>query len=208
MTRAVPLIATAILSFVASAEGQLSVSGKVGYLDRRLSDRGIVERQAGAVGGGVVTLVSGRVAVSITASGGRLSAQTRDTPDVDYGGITGEVFVAPTKWLALYGGARLSAYVSSLGTQRWILPRVGAELRAPFASIPGKVFLRVAALVGTTTNGPTSASGGAIIGGGLAVGRGKFRFFADYQLERLNFTTGDAREEQWGEVSAGVRVIL
>ena len=42
--------------------------------------------------------------------------------------------------------------------------------------------------------------------GGLVVGRGRFRFLVEYELERLTFDVAAAREEQRGEIRTGLRV--
>ena len=206
MKRKLVVLSLTIFSTAVATEGQVSIGGSVGYLDRRLSVLDAVEHQAGVVGGADVVLGLNVVRVSLSAGGGKLSSKTTGTPDVDYSRLSGELAFAPAPWFSIYGGVNISAFVSAIGSQRWILPRIGAELRPAFASIPAEVYLRAAALVGASTNSPTGSSGGLTFRGGLVVGRGRLRFFADYNFERLNFDAAAAREEQRGEVKAGLRV--
>lgn len=200
------VVSLTIMCMAVSTEGQVSLGGSVGYLDRRLSLSGAVEHQAGLVGGADVVLGLSVARVSLSVGGGKLSSKTADTPDVDYGRLYGELAIAPTPWFAIYGGAGISAFVSAIGSQRWILPRIGAELRPAFVSIPAEVYLRGAALLGASTNSPTGSSGGLAFQGGLLAGRGRLRFFVDYEFERLNFDASAAREEQRGEVRTGLRI--
>lgn len=204
--RKLVLLCLTIASTAVATEGQIGVGGSVGSLDRRLSSTGAVEHQAGTVARADVVLSLNVVRVSLSAGGGKLSAKTTDTPDVDYGRFSGELALAPAPWFAFFGGASVSAFVSAIGSQRWVLPRFGAELRPEFANIPATPYLRAAALLGASTNSPTGSSGGLAFQGGLVVGRGRIQFSIDYELERLSFDVAEAREEQRGEIRAGLRV--
>ena len=206
--RKLVVLSLTIMCLAVPAEGQVSLGGTVGYLDRRLTVRDAVEHQAGVVVGADVILGLNVVRVSLGASGGKLSPKTTDTPEVDYGRLSGEVEIAPAPWFALFGGANISAFVSALGSQRWILPRIGAALHPEFTSIPADVYLRAAALIGASTNSPTGSSGGMAFQGGLVVGRGRVQFLVNYEFERLNFDAAAARDEQRGEVKAGLRFHL
>jgi hypothetical protein len=198
------LIAVSV-AFVTAAQAQVSLGGSLGYLDRRLTVLGAVEHQAGMVGGVEVVLSANVLRLSLSGGGGKLSAKTAVTPEVDYGRAAGEIAVVPVPWFALCGGVGMSAFVSDIGTQRWILPRIGAEVRPAFASIPAEAYARGAVIVGATTNSPVSSSGGLSLQGGLLVSLGRLQVFVDYQLERLNFDAGDRREEQRGEIASGFR---
>ena len=188
-----------------SAHAQIAVGARAGYLDRKLTVQSNVEHQAGMVGGLDIALRAAVVRLSVHGGGGKLSAQSTTTPDVDYGRLEGNLFIAPVPWLGFGGGVNVSAFVSDLGPQRWILPRVGAELRPAFAGIPAEAYVRGLLIVGATTNSPIAPSGGLAVGGGLAIDVAKLQIFLDYQLERLNFDAGLGREEQRGEIAAGAR---
>ncbi len=206
MKRTLVILCLTVFCTGVAAEGQVSIGGSVGYLDRRLSVSDAVEHQAGVVGAVDVVLGLKVVRVSLGAGGGKLSSKTTNTPDVDYGQLSAELAIEASPWFAIYGGAGISAFVSAIGSQRWILPRIGAELHPAFASFPAEPYLRVAALLGASTNSPTGSSGGLAFQGGLVVGRDRFRFLVEYELERLNFDLVAAREEQRGEIRTGLRV--
>lgn len=205
MTRLAPLVAFLLLSGTAKAAGQLAIEARVGYLDRRLADNGVVERQAGVVAGGALGLATARLHLMIGADGGALAAQTANTPDVDVGRATlGVAFVA-APWVRLRADLHGVVFVSEAGSQRWILPRFGVELRARFTSLPGAAYFAGAATLDPSTNGPR-AKGGVGVRAGVEGGTPVVRGFVQYQIDRLSFRQGTGREEQWGEVVAGLRL--
>jgi len=187
-----------------AAQVTLQVGGT--YLDRRLADGAAVERQAGMLAGGGIRIALKSVAFTVSGNAGTLTAKTARTPDADYARLGAELSAALAPWFAASVGIAASVYVTPVGAQRWILPRVGAELRLPFASIPGTAYLAGAALVGPTSNALVPARGGTDIRAGVSGGPSRVSVFAEYHLERLRFETGVAREEQRGEVTAGLRI--
>ena len=204
--RSLHIVVMAAVLSVATAHAQISVGGSVGYLDRRLSVQGAVEHQAGMVAGADIEFHSKVMRLSVSGGGGNLAAQTAVTPDVEYGRLSGDLAVVPTPWFALSGGVSVAAFVSDIGAQRWVLPRLGAELRPTFSSIPAEAYTRGAIIIGATTNSPVEPSGGLSAKGGLLVGGGRFQFFIDYQIERLNFESSTGRQEQRGEIGTGLLV--
>ena len=203
MHRALPALAM-LLGTVSLAEAQVAVHGRLGFLDRRLAESGVVERQSGLVGGGGLTLSLSRVRVTVVGIGGKLSAKTAATPDVDYARLDADVSVLVVPWLAVTGGLKTSVYVSSAGAQRWILPRVGAELRVPFNHLSAHAYIAGSALVGASTNSVTAPGTSMQLRTGVRGGPRRFQFFAEYELQRLNFATG--RQEQSGALWVGVGV--
>jgi hypothetical protein len=103
-------------------------------------------------------------------------------------------------------GVVTSVFVTSLGAQRWILPRLGLEVRAPFTSIPATAYFAGAALLGPSSNVLTQPRRGLAMRAGVAGPTAPVAAFLEYHLERLTFEPGAAREEQRGEVRAGVRI--
>lgn len=211
--RPVALAVAATVLLAAPARAQLTVSGAVGVLDRRLSESGTIERQDGLVGGAGVALTRGPMGLAVAFVGGKLMAKTGNTPDADYGRIAAAVTVRTTPWLVFEAGVSASVFASPLGSQRWILPRVGVSIEVPLASVPARLHFAAAAIVGASTNGQAAASGGLAARAGVVGGRGTVCFLAEYELERLTFSNaglqgGAGREEQRGEVRAGLVVRL
>ena len=102
------------------------------------------------------------------------------------------------------GGVRLMGYRSPAGFQRWVFPRVGAELTVPFSGIAGQVYASGTTLVAGTSNTVLVPDTGVHVRAGVTGGGSRLSFFAEYHLERLRFDVG--RQEQWGEVSFGLRI--
>lgn len=190
----------------AAAAGQLTIGGRAGYLDRRLSQAGAIEHQAGIVGGITAGLQIRTVSLSLEAEGATLAAQRTGTPDADYARLAAGIALAPSPWVALEAGVSAAVYVSDLGSQRWVLPQVGLEFRAPFRSLPGHAYLGGHAIVGPTTNAQVTPGPGLAVRGGVTVQAGPVALVAEYRLERLSFAEASARQEQSGAVLGGVRV--
>jgi hypothetical protein len=203
VTRAFWLAVLGLVVARGSVEAQLSLSAELGYLDRRLVQGGVVERQTGVLAGGGVAFAAGRFGVEVAALGGTLSPKGSGATDADYARLSGLVALGVTQWLALVGGVEASVFASPLGSQRWVLPRVGGELRGPLAGLPAQVHIAASALVGGSTNAPEPLKSGAVVRAGVTGGR-RFQIYARYQLERLNFG-GAARNEQHGIVTVGAR---
>jgi hypothetical protein len=202
------LAVIALLSMVPTLAAQVTFSAYVGHLERRLSDGAALEHQRGVIVGGSATMEVKRVAFQLTGAGGKLTAQTAGTPDVDYARVVGQLRVSPVPWLVLSSGTSVAAYVSPAGTQRWVLPQLGAELRIPFNNIPASAYAGGSAILAGSTNGPAGLSGGMILRTGATVGVGQFRAFVAYELERLNFDPVALRQEQRSERAAGLRLRL
>ncbi|HWP38341.1 MAG TPA: hypothetical protein VNL18_12390 [Gemmatimonadales bacterium] len=201
-------LALALLPLIAvrPVAAQVTLQANAGFLDRRLSDGGAVEQQAGFIAGGGIALGMGRVAFSLSAVGGKLRAPTdRLTEDADYTRIAGELTVPLAPPVALSAGVVGSVFVTRVGAQRWITPRVSLELRAPFTSIPATAYFAGSAIVGPSTNAAASPKGGMAIRAGVA-GRPPVALFVEYQLERLAFEGIAPRQEQRGEVLVGIRI--
>lgn len=196
-----------IIGGATSAAAQLTLEAKAGYLDRRLADAGIVEHQSGVIAGGAVGFAAPGISIMIGADAGKLAGRTRDTPDVDFGRVTigAVVATAAAPWIRLRADIAAAVYVSPAGAQRWILPRLGLEVRAPFASIPGAVYFAGAATLGASSNGPP-ASGGLTVRAGVEAGPPRVKAFGQYQLDRLSFSAAAQRQEQWGEIAVGLRI--
>lgn len=206
MTRVTLLAAIALSGLPAVTRAQLTLDARAGHFDRRLSDQGAVERQSGLIAGGSVGLATRVVIISLGAAGGKLSAQSPATPDTDYGRLTADAAVVVAPWMRLHAEMAASVFVSEAGAQRWILPRVGLEIRAPFASIPVTAHLTGSASLGASTNAATRTKGGIGIHGGVEAGTGTVAVVLQYQLQRVSFELGSGREEQWGEIAFGVRI--
>jgi hypothetical protein len=203
------LLAAALVFFpVSTGLAQIVLVGRAGLMDRRLSDGGVVEHQGGVVAGAGLTLRRGPIALELIVSGGNATAKTAGTPDVDFSGVVAEASLSLTSWASITAGAAGSVYVSPLGSQRWILPRLGARLDLPFAGFPGLVYVAGAAIVGGSTNAATGSSGGLTVRAGVQAGRGRAAFFGEYQLERLELPASSGRLEQRGEAVGGMRLRL
>ena len=197
-------VALAIVSLCsAPCAAQVAFFGQVSHLDRRLREQGRVERQAGVIGGGGVEFGVPILRLSVSAAGGTLAAESEQTPDLEYGRIEGNLRVG-VGWIGLVGGVRLIGYRSPAGFQRWVFPRVGAELAVPFSGIAGQVYASGTTLVAGTSNTVLVPDTGVHVRAGVTGGGSRLSFFAEYHLERLRFDAG--RQEQWGEVSFGLRI--
>ena len=197
---------TALMCGVTPAAAQVTFRANAGYLDRRLADGATVERQAGMIGGGALTFGANVVAITVSGLGGKLTAKVPSAEDADYARVTGDVTVALAEFLAASAGLAASVYVTPLGAQRWILPRLGLELRAPFRSIPATAYFAGAVLLSPKTNALSRARGGTDVRAGFATTPAPVGIFVEYHLERLKFAAAIGREEQRGEILAGFRV--
>jgi hypothetical protein len=195
-----------LLALTSLTHAQITVRGQIGSIDRRLSDGGAVERQAGIVAGGGVTYSLSRISITALALGGRLSAKTNATPDVDYARLETGAEISAASWLVLCGGAEISVFVSPGSAQRWFLPRVGLELRPPFSNLPAYAFVRGTAIVGASTNSATAPGTSAEFHAGLRGRWSRLQLFAEYELQRLGFAVD--REEQVGGVWFGAAISL
>ncbi|HXV87117.1 MAG TPA: hypothetical protein VD793_10475 [Gemmatimonadales bacterium] len=200
--------AVLFLAWPAPAAAQVVLQAGPGYVDRRLLDGAGVERQAGMMGAASIIAGGGAVAVTISGTGGKLTAKSPGTPDADFAGLTADLTLALAPWLAVLGGVGASVYVSPLGGQRWILPRLGVELRAPFASLPATAYFAGSALLGARTNADSPARGGVDVRAGFHTRPDPVGIYAEYHLERIRFAASSGRQEQRGEIRAGVRVAL
>jgi hypothetical protein len=196
----------AALLLPSAGAAQLSIGGRAGYLDRRLSQGGAIERQAGVLGGVTAGLQIRVVSLSLEAEGATLAAQSPGTPDADYARLAADLAVAPSPWVALEAGVSAAVYVSDLGSQRWVLPHVGLEFRAPFRNLPGYAYLGGHAIVGPTTNAQVTPGAGIAVRGGVAIHPGPVALVAEYRFERLSFEEPSTRQEQSGAVLGGVRI--
>jgi hypothetical protein len=203
-----PRLALGLLPLVlnGSLAAQVTVQLNGGYLDRRLADGAAIERQAGVVGGAGISVSPGGVAFSVAAVAGRLRASTERTEDAEYGRISGDVIIPFASWVAASAGVVASVFVTPIGAQRWILPRITLELSAPFTTIPVSAYFASSAFVGPSGNVANRPQGGMSIHAGVA-GRGSpLALFLEYHLERLTFETATGRKEQRGEIQAGLRL--
>jgi hypothetical protein len=204
MTRVLALVLASLL-VTRPATGQVMLQLNAGYLDRRLSEGAALEQQAGPVGGGGITIAAGPLAFSLAAAGGKLRAPSdRLTEDADYGRISGELTVPLAPAVSASAEVIASVFVTRIGAQRWIAPRLSLELRAPFTSIPAAAYLAGSAILGPTTNATTPPKGGLAIRAGVA-GHPPVAPFLEYRLERWSFADPTTRREQRGEIMAGLR---
>lgn len=200
-----PLTGLVLLAALARpAVGQVMLQAHAGLVDRRLSDQGGIERQQGLVVGGALGARVSRFQASVGLDGGRLRAKTGATPDTDYGCLTAEATIQPAPGIGFTAGVVVQAYGSPLGTQRWILPRVGLDLSLPFTGVPGRAYLSAFALLGPSGTGVVVPTGGAAVRAGAELGS-RAAVVVEYRLERLGFASGLARDEQRGEMFAGLR---
>ena len=206
MNRPAALPLVLLLCWATPATAQLTLRLNAGYLDRRLAEGAAVERQAGIIGGGAITYGTRSLAVTVSGGGGQLRAKSPTADKADYARITGELTVALAEWLAASAGVAASVYVTPVGAQRWILPRIGIELRAPFASIPATAYFAGAVLLSPNTNALVRTRGGTDVRAGFATTPSPVGVFLEYHLERLQFAATAGREEQRGEVLAGLRI--
>ena len=206
MKRGTVLVAAALLAFTSLAQAQLKVRGQIGSIDRRLSDGGVIERQSGIVAGGGVTYSISRISIVVLGLGGRLSAKTNATPDVDYARIEAGAEISAVSWLVFCGGAEISVFVSPGSAQRWVLPRVGLELRPTFGNLPAYAYVRGTAIVAASTNSAAAPGTSLEYHAGVRGELSRFRVFAEYELQRLGFDV--LREEQVGGMWFGIAFSL
>lgn len=123
-----------------------------------------------------------------------------------HGGLADRRLSQPAPAIGFKAGVAVQAYGSPLGTQRWILPRVGADLSFPFTGVPGRAYLSGLALLGPSGTGVIVPTGGVAVRAGAELGSRAVVGFAEYRLERLAFTNGVSREDHQGEILAGLRL--
>ena len=152
-------------------------------------------------GGGVTYSIS-RISIVVLGLGGRLSAKTNATPDVDYARLEAGAEISAVPWLVFCGGAEISVFVSPGSAQRWVLPRIGLELRPPFGNLPAHAYVRGTAIIAASTNSASAPGTSVEYHAGVRGEWSRFQVFAEYELQRLGFDV--LREEQVGGIWFGV----
>ena len=198
---------------VRAAAAQTVVSGfaRMSVVEHRVDAGYGVERFSGPALGLEGALRWGpRLTLGIVAQGAQLSPAAAGDLDRRVGEIAGEARVSVAPWLAFYGGPTVRAVATDAARQRWVLMRVGADVRPAFTGDRVRAIGRVGVMPVVAVNGLPPAALALDASVGLEYNKGTVTVGAAYALERFDFATrgGIRRVEQGSTLTlrAGIRL--
>ncbi|MGE5803578.1 MAG: hypothetical protein ACM358_15130 [Gemmatimonadota bacterium] len=187
------------------------MSGRLALVEERVEVEGFGLERFSGVGLGleVERRLGARFTLGLHGQGATMEPDASGDLDRRIGEAEFRALLSVTPSWGFYGGLTLRAIANDAGRQRWLLGRIGAELRPAFTGDRFRAIGRLGVIPISSVDGlsPSAlAFDGAV---GLAYQQDRWALKLVYGLERFAFTssTGVRRDEQLSTLTfrAGIR---
>jgi hypothetical protein len=184
----------------ARAQSPWTVSGRLAWVEERVDAGFGLERFSGAgLGLEVERRLGSRFTGGLRGQGATIAPEAGGDLDRRISEAEVRATMAIKPWWGFYGGVTLRAIANDAGAQRWLLGRIGAEVRPTFTGDRFRAIARLGVIPLASVSGLSASSlafDGAV---GLDYERDRYVLSLVYGLERFAFTSstsGTRRDEQ------------
>jgi len=187
------------------------VSGRLALVEERVDAGFDLERFSGVgLGLEVERRLGSRFTIGLGGQGATLQPDASGDLDRRIGEAALNALMSMTPAWGLYGGLTVRAIANDAGRQRWLLGRIGAEVRPAFTGDRFRAIGRLGVIPISSVDGLSPSSLAFDGAAGLEYQQDRWALKLVYGLERFAFTssTGARRDEQFSTLTfrGGIRL--